>query len=470
MKKQSEYSAKDAPILNVKNDRIPRGLVIAAAILYSISLVLLANLVWAKGVEQVSGGLIKVSNSLDAAALAHIKVKSVHGNILSIETNGSSISRLNNTKGVCAGQLDHTVNKTTPVKAVTANAKYAEAGVVLGILDNSGTLCNKDLAQLQKVEAAANVGFISYLSADPESTVIMRNLHCGESNLVQALAYMQQYAITVNRPLIIEMVLNGNEMQNPLFVQVCQQVAESGVQFIGAHSFAVEQPVEKRDPQFAFCTFNAETGQITDRSDFWAINEVKQQQIMLLGSDKQACAISFQKEAGFDKIYISNASLDVAMIMVLTADGEVNYYHIKNKETALIPRMLFNGTPVLEDGYHGIYPYFTKKALFNGAVAQNRFVKLKEKASNIQLRPNSGMLLTVTSPSTRTLIISLKELDRDTEINLHDATGKMVYQRHPSADVKDIQANINLSENSGGLYFLGLTSPGFKQTLALQLE
>jgi hypothetical protein len=94
---------------------------------------------------------------------------------------------------------------------------------VIGILDNSGILHANEISTLQKVEYRSNVGFISYQSDDPNSTVIMRNIIGGESNLVHALAYMQQYANTVEKPLIIEMALTGEELQNPLFIQVCQK-------------------------------------------------------------------------------------------------------------------------------------------------------------------------------------------------------------------------------------------------------
>jgi len=196
------------------------------------------------------------------------------------------------------------------------------------------------------------------------------NLKGGESNLVQALAYMQEYAKTVNKPLVIEMVVGGKEMENQLFVQVCQKVAESGVQFLG-ESKAVYGSITSKGPvQLAFSMFNAKTGQITDQSDFWAISEVKEQQIMLLGSDNNTCDIFFHAESGFEKVFMSNSSNDIVVVMALTANGEVSYYHVLNKETALIPRELMNGLPVLEDGLAGIYPYYSKPAMSTEGAAK----------------------------------------------------------------------------------------------------
>ena len=64
-----------------------------------------------------------------------------------------------------------------------------------------------------------------------------------------------------------------------------------------------------------------------------------------------------ETEAGFEKVYMSNSSADLVMVTAITASGEVSYYHVQNKETALIPRELMNGTAVLEDGMNGVYPY-----------------------------------------------------------------------------------------------------------------
>jgi len=472
MKKQAENSSQNESIMHSGDDSLSRVLLIVAIVLYTFSLVLLANLVMADEQKETHGALIKVNNKLDGDAFARTNatVKSVHGNILGIRISSSDFVALNKVKGACAGQLDQKNEGQSAVKIESIKLKFSGANVVVGILDNSGTLHPKDLAQLKKIETDSNIGFISYRSDDPTSTIIIRNLKGGESNLVQSLAYMQEYARTVNKPLIIEMILGGKEMANPLFVQVCQQMAETGVQFVGASSIISGPIGTKAAVQLAFSTFNSKTGQITDRSDFWAISEVKEQQIMLLGSDNKTCNIFFQTESGFDKVYMSNSSDDRVMVTILTANGEVNYFHVINKETALIPRELLNGTPVLEDGLAGIYPYHTKKALFNGAVAQNQFVALGRASKSIQLHAESGMALHVGSPSPRTLAMSLSNLDKSLEIKIRNERGETVYRNSPDADTKSIQTKINLAENSDDMYFLDLTSPEFYQSIALQMN
>lgn len=471
MKKQEMKNGQYATLKGAGKDTISRVLLIGAIILYSVSLVLLANLAMANETNNVYGALIKVNNQLDGDAFDDVKpmVKSVHGNVLAVDVLDANYVNLNKVNGVCASQLDFSqTNVPADLNVGSAKAKYAGADVVVGILNNSGILQAKDISTLQKVEYNSNVGFISYQSDDPNSTVIMRNIIGGESNLVHALAYMQEYANTVEKPLIIEMVLNGEELQNPLFIQVCQKIADAGVQFIGT-DLGMGYVNAKAPVQLAFSMFNATTGQMTDVSDFWAINEVKEQEIMLLGSDDKTCNVHFQTESGFEKVYMSNSSNDIVMVTALTASGEVNYYHVTNKETALIPRELMNGTPVLEDGLKSVYPYHTKMAMFNGAKSKNQIVALKNTNKAIELT-DTDMALSVGSPAPQTLSMSLVNLSSELKIQIMDENGEVVYRNQPDSETQSLSTKIDLSDGAEGLYFLDLTSPQFHQTFALLMD
>ncbi|MCF8275399.1 MAG: hypothetical protein K9J17_01590 [Flavobacteriales bacterium] len=472
MKNQAKNNGQRSILMSAGRDTFSRVLLIVAIILYSTALVLLANLAIAGESKDLSGALIKVNNRLNGEAFANTNatVRSVHGNVLAIDMRQTDLSKLNSVEGICASQLDRMGSGLSTLDTRVVKSKYSGAHVVVGVLDNSGVISASDMTNLMKMETAANIGFISYLSDDPTSTVIMRNLKGGESNLVEALAYMQEYAKTVNKPLVIEMVLSGKELENPLFVQVCQKIAEAGVQFLGAPGVNISYSSAQAPIQLAFSMFNTKTGMITDQSDFWAIGEVKMQEIMLLGSDDRTCEIFFLTESNFDKIYMSNSSDDVVMVTTLSADGEVNYYHVTNKETALIPRPLLNGTPVLEDGLTGIYPYFSKKALFNDGVAKNQFVALNRINRKIALHPDSGMALSIGSPSARTLAMSLSNLAGSMKIEIRDANGETVYKNRPDAETQSIQTKIDLSEGAEGLYFLDLTSPEFHQSFALLMD
>lgn len=469
MKKQEMNNGKKPALINTGEDTTSRLLLIAAVILYSAALILLANLALAKETIKY-GALIKVNGQLDGDAFAdlNVEVKSVAGNVLAIDIAKQNVTNMANVKGICATNLDHPRNVEVPLAAGVTKAKYANTGVVVGILDNNGMLSAADRADLQKVEAAANVGFISYVSDNPSSTVIMRNINGGESNLIQALLYMEEYAKTVEKQLVIELNIGQEELSNALFVQVCQKFADAGVQFLGSDVsgyMAEESPI-----QLAFSMFNSETGKITDQSDFWAIQEVKEQKIMLLGSDDQTCMVHFQTESGFDKVYISNGSTDLVMVTAIASDGSVNYYHVRNKETALIPRKLMNGTPVLEDGLAGIYPFYSKGILYSGAVANKQFVALNNTEEHIQLNTKNGMAMKVGSPKENTLAMSLENVIADLSIEIKDETGATVYRSQPDEDTKSIRTRIDLSESKGDLYFLDLVSPIFHQTFALLMN
>ena len=470
MKKQELNMSKKAISSPVGKDNTSRLLLIAAVVLYSISLVLLANLALADNSAKI-GALIKVNNRLDGDAFATLNadVKSVSGNVLAIDIPVRSIASINEVIGICASHVDHKAASDSKSNFDSDKANYAGTGVVVGILDNLSDLGTEASEQLKKVENASNVGFISYVNTSPSSTVIMRNLRTGESNLVQALLYMEEYAKTVEKPLIIDLRVGAEEMNNPLFVQVCQKFADAGVQFLGTAlstgSVSTSAPL-----QMAFSTFNAATGQITDQSDFWAIQEVKEQQIMLLGSDDKTCSIFFETEAGFDKVYLSNNSEDLVMVTTISADGNVNYYHVSNKESALIPRKLMNGTPMMEDGLAGIYPYHSKGVLFNGAVADKQFVALKEGLTSVSLTSKSDMQMSVGSPNAQTLSMSLDKLSSSVSIQIKDESGAIVYHNQPDEETQSLKTRIDLSSGVGGLYFLDLTSPGFHQTFALLID
>jgi hypothetical protein len=474
MKKQPEYNEQDKSMMpmNVGSDKLSRILLIGAIIVYSLSLVLLANLALAGEANETHGALIKVNNRLDGDAFsdASATVKSVNGNVLALNINSMNYAKLRSVEGVCAAYRDNAGKAKTILDAKSYKTKFAGANVVVGILDNSGILTADGITQMMKVESEANVGFISYLSDEPGSTVIMRNLKSGESNLVQALAYMQEYAKTVNKPLVIEMVISGKEMENQLFVQVCQKVAESGVQFLGEPGIMYGNAASQAPVQLAFSMFNTKTGQITDQSDFWTISEVKEQQIMLLGSDNNTCDIFFQAESGFEKVFLSNSSDDIVVVTALTSNGEVSYYHVINKESALIPRELMNGVPVLEDGLAGIYPYYSKRAMSTEGAAKNQFVALNKENQGIALCTPSEMALEIGSPTSGTLSMSLSNLDERVEIQIRNENGEIVYRNHPDSDTQSFKAKINLSEGAEGLYFLDLTSPEFQQSFALRMN
>jgi hypothetical protein len=193
------------------------------------------------------------------------------------------------------------------------------------------------------------------------------------------------------------------------------------------------------------------------------------QELMLMGSDEQNCSFSFNTEAGFEKVHVSNASDDVVMVTAISEDGLVHYYNVENKETALIPRTLFNGLPVLEDGIAGIFPYLSKKAMFNGADNDNRMVALSTEDRVLELN-FSDMGLSVSGNGSEILGMRLENIERNLIIEITDRNGEVVYLNNPDRDIQSIEAEIDLSDGADGLYFLNLTSPQFQQTFALLMD
>ena len=220
----------------------------------------------------------------------------------------------------------------------------------------------------------------------------------------------------------------------------------------------------------ALTMFNEATGQISDRSDFWSINEVRDQELLLLGSDQNTCMVRFQADAGFDKVFLSNSSSDLVMVTTLGSDGEVNYYHIKNKEIALIPRELMNGTPVLEDGLAGVSPFHSKKVIFNGAASDNQFVDLNATEKIFRHVDESGMAISLSSTVSGSLVMALVNLEDSVHIQIKDANGTVVYMNRPDAGVQRIQTKIDLSQGMEGVYFLDLCSASINQHFAFRMN
>ncbi len=86
MKKQANKIGQDLTVTSAGKDTLSRVLLVSAIILYTVSLVLLANLAMAGETSTMYGALIKVNNKLDGDAFsnAHPMVKSVNGNVLAI--------------------------------------------------------------------------------------------------------------------------------------------------------------------------------------------------------------------------------------------------------------------------------------------------------------------------------------------------------------------------------------------------
>jgi hypothetical protein len=459
MKKQQQNQGQN-PFLKSQSETASRVLLIGAILVYSITLLLLANLALA---TNSTGALIKVNHRLngDAFSATGIAVRSVHGNILAVNGTPMTIAGLATIQGVCSVRSD---NKTTHSEGSVHHIaqKYAGAQVVVGILSgaDAATVSHSAFA---KIERAQNIGFISFVGQQPGSTVIIRNLAGGESEQLTALAYFIEYARTVGAPLVIEMMDNDAALSNPLFVQACQQHAESGVQFLGSNSSGAIR-LSQSAQQLSFAMYNSQTGQVSDASDFWSLSELEGIETQLLGSDGNIGSFKVHNA----QMEVINGSSDIVLVKLIDAEGNLHYFHIGSDQTSFSPVTLINGLPALV-GEQRFYPYHSKGAIFNASPVQDRFLAL-----NVQTEIADGrsqpMRLKVENGSNGRLQMSLSEVQSGLNIEIRDMTGCVIYRNRPKEDVKSLQASIDLSAAAGGPYFLDLYSQQFHRSFALLMD
>jgi hypothetical protein len=405
------------------------------------------------------GGIIKVTGELEGEQFGSLglTVKAMMGNMLSVELPASQAGNLTQVSGVLSVAFD--MSRPTSAKSDLAAIvrQYAGAGAIIGILDNETALSSSDLAALQKVDRKSNVGFISYVSDDPSSTVIMRNLGTGESDLVQALAYMREYARTVNRPLVVDMRLQSAAMANPLFVQTCQSLASAGIHFM-AHGRDTGMQLQLDARQFSIALFDPVNGILTDRMPFWAADEVPGKDMMLAGADGQACNFRFGSGSSAGSIAINNLSSDIVLLQILDTDGTVHSYHLRQNTAVLTPKLLHNGVVMMDDGHGGVLPFQSKANALQGNKDRPVMQTLLSQDGEMSFALGGGSGLQMRADQGRKLMLQLSGLQSGSGLELTDRNGKVVYRNalHPQAS--SVETRIDLAE-SCDLYFLKVFMP-----------
>jgi len=459
MKKQEQHPSQNQ-LLNPRSDSFSRVLLIGAVVVYSITLILLANLALADG---STGALIKVNHRLngDAFAKLNIEVHSVHGNILAVNGSRAMVDASASVAGVCQLRVDN-ASAATSASMANIGDKYAGAHVVVGVLSGADA-SQIDHGAFAKIERNRNIGFISFLDHDPNSTVVIRNLKGGESEQLTALAYFIEYAQTVGAPLVIEMMDNELALSNPLFVQACQQHAEAGVQFLGGANIGSIKLAHSAQ-QLSFAMYNRQSGQVSDASDFWALSDLEGIETQLLGSDGNTG--SFRVQNG--QMFLNNSSSDLVLVKLIDAEGNLHYFHIGSKHTHFAPVTLLNGLPALV-GQQQFYPFHSKGAIFNSVPVQNQFLAMNAQTEIVGGKADP-MKLKVENGTNGRLQMSLSELQSGLNIEIRDMTGCVIYRNQPKEDVRSLTASIDLSAGVSGPYFLDLTSQQFHRSFALLMD
>jgi len=418
-----------------------------------------------------TGGLVKVSSDLHGERFAQIglTVKAMVGNMLAVELPSSAMDQLGQIKGIRSVMFDLSgpAAGSSDLRAIVQ--QYSGAGAVIGILDNQTRVSPSDRRSLQKLDAENGVGFISYLSDDPSSTVIIRNLGNGESDLVQALAFMQQYARTVNRPLVVDMRLQSSAMANPLFLQTCQNLAADGIHFMtNGSSHAMNVSLDAR--QFSVALFNPFSGQLTDHMPFWAGHEAAGQEMMLAGSDGEPCSFRFSGNKDLESIHVENRSEDIVLLQMIDLDGTVHSYHVRQSNALLSPRVLVSGLVIMDDGKDGVIPFQSKSPAATGGKEVASLPTLSDGHHHVVNLMDGKGNLTLQKESGRKLLLQLSGLQSGTGFELTDQLGNVVYRNalHPQAN--SVETRIDLSTETCGLYFLRVYSPAGSRTFAVMMN
>jgi len=416
------------------------------------------------------GGLIKVTSELKGEQFGSLglTVKAIVGNLLSVELPSGQASDLANVGGVLSVAFDLSRPTTVQSDLAAIVRQYAGAGAIIGILDNETVLMASDLATLQKVDRKSNVGFISYVSDDPSSTVIMRNLGTGESDLVQALAYMREYARTVNRPLVVDMRLQSAAMVNPLFVQTCQNMASEGIHFM-AQSSDTDMPLQLGARQFSIALFNPVNGILTDHVPYWAAEEMQGKDMMLAGSDGQSCTVRFGEGQMEGSIAVNNLSSDIVLLQMLDTDGTVHRYHVRQSEAMLTPRLLHNGVVMMDDGRGGVLPFQSKANALQGNKDRPVMQTLMAEDGQMSFALGNGSGLQMRADENRKLMVQLSGLQSGSGLELTDRNGKVVYRNtlHPQAS--SVETRIDLAATCD-LYFLKVFTPSGTRSFAVVMN
>ena len=158
-------------------------------------------------------GLVKVQPDVDGQSIMQygIKMNDQAGNVWSVSMTKMAAKQLVGIHGISKFEADQMAQSgmVDPLTDSEAFAtKYKNSAVVVGLISNVANIDAEGINNLSKMEGGSNVGFMMYRGADPSSAVVMRNLYIGESNMLRSLNYMIKYAKTVERPLVVEMILD----------------------------------------------------------------------------------------------------------------------------------------------------------------------------------------------------------------------------------------------------------------------
>lgn len=432
------------------SQQLRKGALLAASVLCALTPSAGA---YAYAYAQGAGAIIKVRNDIDGSVLSNsgLTVKSRLGNLMAVDAPLGLLVSLDDVKGVAAVQYDQVGKAVRQPNLAAYVARYAGAEVVIGIIDNTVSTEGLGLGHFQKLERSGNVGFVTFRSDDPSSTVIMHSLSGQESDLLLSLTYMMRYAETVGRPLLIELNLSDEAQHNPLLLQACQFVAEGGNVQFRSSSKGIGAGIYDGSVQMAFSMFHPETGQVTDRTPFWSIDEARGIEVHLIGSDAGVCSIRFD-----DGLRLDNSSGDIVIAQVLCPDGRVHYFHLTGSHPKLDARETPTGIPVLTTSTGELLPFHFRPCVLEKGDASKGMQRLIPGMPPVTLLGDSDDGLTVKTDGRGQLEISLTGRLGRGELRLTDHYGIQLYAKRLSEESTGIRAIIDIPKKDNALYCLTL--------------
>ncbi len=413
---------------------------------------------------QDAGAIIKVRSDIDGSTLSNsgLKVKSRLGNLLAVDAPVGLLASLNGMQGVAAIERDEVPKADRQPDLAALIARYQGAGAVIGIIDNTVSTDGLGLGQFQKIERSGNVGFVTFRSDDPSTTVIMHSLSGPESDLMLSLAYMMRYAETVGRPLLVELNLNEGAQHNPLLLQACQFVAEGGNVHFRSSSKALRENLAEGSFQMAFSMFHPETGQVTDRTAFWSLDEARGMEMHLIGSDAGVCSILFN-----DGLQLDNSSADIVIAQVLCPDGRVHYFHLSGSHPQLGAHDTPTGIPVLTTSMGELLPFQFRSCVLEQSVANAGMHRVTTGMLPIALIDETAIGLTVSTDERGKLEVILKGQAGKGEVRLTDHYGIQLYAKRLSEESTGMRAVIDIPRMDNALYLLTLETAQTQQQFTI---
>lgn len=408
-----------------------------------------------------NGAILKVRSDVDGSLFSNsgIRVKGSIGNLIAVDAPETSYAGIASTRGVASMVRDRATRVTARPDLQTLRQKYNGTDAVVGVLDNTVSTEGMGLGHFLKLERSGNVGFVSYRSDDPGSTVIIHSLKGNESDLMQSLAYMQAYAKAVGRPLMVELNLAPGTSSNPLFAQACQYVAEhEGVSMVCNSLLRSPMIPSYGKNQMAVAMFHPETGQVTDRSPFWAAGEAAGLHLQLLGSDGRNCDLQFVEDTEGYTHQVRNRSTDILIVQVLDAEGRMHYFHLKGNHPELRIRDTPLRIPVLRSGKDDILPFHTRSALLTETGDNTPLIDILPGSLPTTLFHDAGSELRASSTTAGHLNLELTGSLGKGTMRLTDLDGKVIYQCPINIETSSLTTRIDLSSNPKGIYRLSLDS------------